>query len=141
MKSWTTFLLGAALLAAISFSAPTALVAQEAADTAAERKKQEGRNLPLEEGRTVSLDTDVGTWLSLDVSPDGGTVVFGILGDLYTVPLDGGDATRITAGMAYDTQPRNSSDGTQLVFISDRSDGDNLKRASSPTSSFCRVTL
>jgi imidazolonepropionase-like amidohydrolase/Tol biopolymer transport system component len=140
MKSWTTFLLGAALLAAISFSAPTALVAQEAADTAAERKKQEGRNLPLEEGRTVSLDTDVGTWLSLDVSPDGGTVVFGILGDLYTVPLDGGDATRITAGMAYDTQPRYNPDGTQLVFISDRSGGDNLWTLDLATGDTTQVT-
>jgi hypothetical protein len=38
----------------MSFSAPTALVAQEAADTAAERKKQEGRDLPLEEGRITA---------------------------------------------------------------------------------------
>jgi Tol biopolymer transport system component len=81
----------------MSFSAPTALVAQAAADTAAERKKQEGRDLPLEEGR-------------------------------------------ITAGMAYDTQPRYSPDGTQLVFISDRSSGDNLWTLDLATGDMTQVT-
>ncbi|MEQ9401558.1 MAG: amidohydrolase family protein [Longimicrobiales bacterium] len=100
--------------------------AQEAPDTAAERTKRESASLPLEATRTVSLDTDNGTWLSLDVSPDGNTVIFEMLGDLYTVPLTGGDATRLTSGLAYDTQPRYSPDGTTLLFLSDRSGGENL---------------
>ena len=63
-------------------------------------------SLPLEPGRSISVETDEGSWISLDVAPDGRTIVFDLLGDLYTVPLGGGDATRITQGMAYDAQPR-----------------------------------
>jgi Tol biopolymer transport system component len=126
MKVRTRVFVAAALVAATSPFTTTTILAQEEADTTAERKKREGRNLPLDAARTVSIDTDVGTWLSLDVSPDGQTVVFELLGDLYTVPLGGGNASRITEGLAYDTQPRYSPDGTKLVFISDRSGGDNL---------------
>ena len=67
-----------------------------------------------------------GTWISLDVSPDGQTIVFDLLGNLYTMPITGGKATRITSGMAYDAQPRFSPDGKSIVFISDRSGGDNV---------------
>jgi hypothetical protein len=102
---------------------PVTAFAQEAPDTAADRKKQEAAPLPLVASRTIELDTDEGTWISLDVSPDGRSVIFEMLGDLYTVPLGGGDATRITEGLAYDTQPRYSPDGTKVAFISDRSGG------------------
>jgi len=64
--------------------------------------------------------------MSLDVSPDGQTIVFDLLGDLYTMPIAGGTATRITKGMAFDAQPRFSPDGETIVFISDRSGGDNV---------------
>ena len=64
--------------------------------------------------------------MSLDVSPDGQTIVFDLLGDLYTMPIEGGMATRITKGMAFDAQPRFSPDGETLVFVSDRSGGDNV---------------
>src|SRR5439155_16383287 len=65
-------------------------------------------------------------WISLDVSPDGQTIVFDLLGDLYTMPLAGGKATALTTGIAYDAQPRFSPDGKRVVFVSDRSGGDNL---------------
>ena len=78
-------------------------------------------NLPLEPGRTFSYEATQGTWISLDVSPDGSTIVFDLLGDLYTVPIGGGSATRLTSGMAYDVQPRYSPDGASLAFVSDRS--------------------
>ena len=78
-------------------------------------------NLPLEPGRTFRYDAREGSWMSLDVSPDGSTIVFDLLGDLYTVPMGGGTATRVTQGMAYDVQPRYSPDGQQLAFVSDRS--------------------
>ena len=83
-------------------------------------------DLPLTPERTLSLDTDEGTWISVDVSPDGETVVFDLLGDLYTVPLAGGDATPLTEGMAYDSQPRYSPDGSQVIFVSDRDGSENL---------------
>ena len=70
-----------------------------------------------------------GTWISLDVSKDGRTIAFGLLGDLYTLPSAGGAATRITRGPGYDTQPRYSPDGRQLVFLSDRNGSENVRIA------------
>ena len=64
--------------------------------------------------------------MSLDVSPDGLTIVFELLGDLYTIPLTGGRATRITSGTAFDAQPRWSPDGRSLAFVSDGSGSDNV---------------
>ena len=64
------------------------------------------QDLPLQPARTINLDTDEGTWISLDVSPDGKTIVFDLLGDLYTLPITGGTATALTKGMMYDAQPR-----------------------------------
>ncbi|MEI6741004.1 MAG: amidohydrolase family protein [Gemmatimonadaceae bacterium] len=82
--------------------------------------------LPLKTARTSTFTVSKGTWLSLDVSPDGQTIVFDLLGDLYTLPITGGAAKRLTSGMAYDMQPRFSPDGKKLVFVSDRSGGDNV---------------
>jgi imidazolonepropionase-like amidohydrolase/Tol biopolymer transport system component len=67
-----------------------------------------------------------GTWMSLDVSPDGQTIVFDYLGDLFTVPITGGEATPLTSGMAVDVQPRFSPDGRRIVFSSDRDGGQNI---------------
>jgi imidazolonepropionase-like amidohydrolase/Tol biopolymer transport system component len=69
---------------------------------------------------TVEFETSEGTWINVDVSPDGKTVAFDILGDIYTMPVSGGRATRITSGPAYDMQPRFSPDGNHLAVSSDR---------------------
>jgi Tol biopolymer transport system component len=82
--------------------------------------------LPLPEARKASFTATEGTWISLDVSPDGRTIVFDLLGDLYTMPVTGGKATRITEGLAFDAAPRFSPDGQAIVFVSDRSGGDNV---------------
>ena len=108
------------IAAAILSFALAVPVAQEADDSA------DSPDLPLEPARTLSLDTDEGTWISVDVSPDGETIVFDLLGDLYTMPFAGGDATPLTEGMAYDSQPRYSPDGSRVVFVSDRDGSENL---------------
>jgi Tol biopolymer transport system component/imidazolonepropionase-like amidohydrolase len=77
--------------------------------------------LPLEPTRTFEMIASEGSWISVDVHPGGEKLVFGLLGDLYTLPVDGGEATRITRGMAFDSQPRYGPDGERIVFVSDRS--------------------
>lgn len=84
------------------------------------------KDLPLKPERTVEFTAMEGSWLSLDVSADGSTVIFDLLGDLYTVPIAGGEATRVTAGMAFDSMPSYSPDGTEVLFVSDRSGSENL---------------
>lgn len=76
----------------------------------------------------VSFSTDEGTWMDLDVSPDGRQIAFSLLGDLYLLPIEGGSARRITSGAAWDVQPRFSPDGRELAFTSDRDGGNNLWR-------------
>ena len=80
--------------------------------------------LPLVTTRTARFTTDEGTWMSVDVSPDGSTIAFDLLGDIYTVPITGGKATRIIGGNSIDVHPRYSPDGTSLVFVSDRNGSD-----------------
>lgn len=82
--------------------------------------------LPLQPTRRLQFTATEGTWLSLDVTPDGRTIVFDLLGDLYTLPIGGGTASRITSGMAFDAQPRVSPDGRRIVFVSDRNGSDNV---------------
>ncbi|MBV6523072.1 MAG: Protein TolB [Gemmatimonadaceae bacterium] len=85
---------------------------------------QEG--LPLKPTRNIAFRTTVGHWMSVDITPDGQTLVFDLLGDLYTMPAAGGKAMPLTQGMAFDAQPRLSPDGKRVVFVSDRDGGWNL---------------
>ncbi len=82
--------------------------------------------LPLEVSRRVAIKTNEGTWMSLDVSPDGKTIAFDFLGDIFTMPITGGKPIQFTNGMAFDSHPKFSPDGTKLLFISDRSGGENI---------------
>src|SRR5215207_663199 len=106
---------------------PLSSRAQNAASSrqgAARDPMQEG--LPLRPGRTLTFTTNVGQWMSVDVSPDGQSLVFDLLGDLYTMPMTGGTATSLTRGMGFDGQPRWSPDGKKIVYVSDRDGGWNL---------------
>lgn len=84
------------------------------------------KDLPLKPEREVKFTTEEGTWMSVDVSPDGKTIAFDLMGDIYTMPIAGGKATPITTGMAYETHPRFSPDGEKILFTSDRAGSDNL---------------
>jgi imidazolonepropionase-like amidohydrolase/Tol biopolymer transport system component len=71
----------------------------------------------------LAFDTTEGTWMNVDVSPDGKRIVFDLLGDIYTMPVDGSGAApaaRIAGGNAFDMQPRFSPDGKRIAFTSDR---------------------
>jgi len=73
-----------------------------------------------------TFTTDEGTWMNLDVSPDGKTIVFDMLGDIYTIPISGGKATALRTGIPFELQPRFSPDGTKISFTSDAGGGDNI---------------
>jgi Tol biopolymer transport system component len=77
----------------------------------------------------IDFETDEGTWINLDVSPDGKRIVFDLLGDLYLMPVEGTGgalAERLTSGAAFDVQPRFSPDGSLIAFASDRDGATNL---------------
>ena len=98
----------------------TTLFAQEKED-----KKWDVNN-PSGKYKEVEFTTDEGTWMNLDVSPDGKTIAFDLLGDIYTMPITGGKAKLIRGGLAWEVQPRFSPDGTHIAFTSDAGGGDNL---------------
>lgn len=74
----------------------------------------------------ASFVVDEGTWMNLDVSPDGKTIVFDLLGDIYSMPIEGGKANLLSGGLPYEFQPRFMPDGKKILFTSDRGGGDNI---------------
>ena len=78
------------------------------------------------EPTTATIDVTEGTWMSLDVAPDGKSIVFDLLGDIYRIPFEGGKAESILSGHAWDKQPRFSPDGHTIAFTSDRAGGENI---------------
>lgn len=131
------------LTAAIAFAheghgGPPALVQSESeapkssppapAEDAAEKDDENSwdvNNPPLET-RAIKLDVTEGTWMNIDIAPDGKTIAFDLLGDIYTMPIAGGTATNISSGLAYEVQPRFSPSGEHIAFTSDRAGGDNI---------------
>src|SRR5256714_9069265 len=91
-----------------------------------DKNKDEKKGLPLKSERKIEFTTDEGTWMSLDVSPDGKTIVFELVGDIYTLPIEGGQAKLIDGGMSFDSQPKFSPDGQWIAFLSDREGSENI---------------
>ena len=110
---------------ALAVGLSAALVAPPGPAAEPEKKKWDV-NAPPGEAATVSLDVRTGTWMSVDASPDGRTLVFDLLGDLYTLPVEGGEARALTHSIAWDMQPRFSPDGRRIAYVSDAGGGDNV---------------
>lgn len=129
-RGWAWFVALALLL--MGSGGRATLKAQEESAGAAssqdkkDEKKDEKKGLSLKPTRKIEFTTDEGTWLSLDVSPDGKMIVFELLGDIYTLPIEGGTAKLIDGGMAFDSQPKFSPDGKWIAFISDREGSENV---------------
>ncbi|RMG76995.1 MAG: amidohydrolase, partial [Bacteroidetes bacterium] len=107
----------------LCLSATTLLFGQQKDD-----KKWDVNNPPGEgwNWKDVRFSTREGTWMNLDVSPDGKTIVFDLLGDIYSMPATGGKATPLRTGVAWEVQPRFSPDGSKILFTSDAGGGDNI---------------
>ncbi|MBA6288391.1 amidohydrolase family protein [Colwellia sp. MB3u-4] len=83
-------------------------------------------NSPQGEFTSAKIDVRQGTWMNVDISPDGKTLVFDLLGDIYTLPIEGGEASALMTDIAWQMQPRFSPDGKHIAFTSDEDGGDNL---------------
>jgi len=70
--------------------------------------------------RTVTIETRELTAPSLALMPDEQALVVGALGHLYRLPVAGGEATQLTFGPWYDTDPAVSPDGRRVAFASNR---------------------
>ncbi len=107
-----------------ALSMVAAMVLQAEAPEGPKGKEKEG--LPLEPTRRIEFETDEATWLSLDVAPDGQSLLLEIAGDLYTLPIEGGEARAVLTGPPFESQPRFSPDGSWIAFLSDRTGAENV---------------
>lgn len=99
-------------------------------DSTKKEKNKKREFLPLEAGRKVRIKSTEGSWISLDVSPDGKTIVFDLLGDIYLLPFTGGKAKPFLKDMSFESHPKFSPDGKHILVVSDRSGGENVWRFS-----------
>lgn len=126
MSTNVTSVIAALLATSIAF-APAAIAQDETAAAANPDNAKWDVSAPAGMTiREIPIAVEEGSWMDVDVSPDGRTLAFALLGDIYTMPIAGGTPTRIAEGMAWEVQPRFSPDGARIAFTSDRGGGDNI---------------
>jgi hypothetical protein len=76
---------------------PRPALAQDKQDC---RRSGTWQRLPALKMRQVPINVSEGTWMNLDVSPDGRTIAFDLLGDIYTMPIGGGARDAYLGGHA-----------------------------------------
>ena len=102
-----------------------------------------GEQLPEPVARRLRFETDTGSWMSLDVSPDGGAIILDLLGVIYTMDAKGGRARPFTTdrGVAFDAEPTYAPDGKTVAFVSDYSGAENLWTARADGTGATQVTF
>src|SRR2546423_3988745 len=110
----------------LCFALCFAASAQDAGESDKSKAAEKAESLVIKPERTIEFTIDEATWMGIDASPDGITLLVDLLGDLYTLPVGGGELKALTTGMAWDYQARYSPDGKQIAFISDRNGSDNI---------------
>ena len=107
-----------------------ALILVSTTISAQEKDKEKTWDVSNPEGnwdfKEVHLNTNEGTWMNIDVSPDGKKIAFDLLGDIYIINANGGKATALRTGLPFEIQPRFSPDGKTISFTSDAGGGDNI---------------
>jgi imidazolonepropionase-like amidohydrolase/Tol biopolymer transport system component len=108
------------LLVATSWAVPATPEPTEAAKKEEKTDKDEPAwdiREPHGPTHTADISVDEGTWMSLSVHGD--TLLFDLLGDIWSLPLEGGQATQLTKGAAWDIEPQFSPDGSRIAYVSD----------------------
>ena len=110
----------------IVFSAVFFSLFSSSAQDKKEKEKKWDVSNPEGPYKEVSFSVNEGTWMNIDLSPDGKEIVFDLLGDIYSMPATGGEAKVLRTGHAFEVQPRFSPDGKKILFTSDAGGGDNI---------------